>query len=642
MILDQEKFESIMVTEFIDVVCDYCGKTSNRSKRSILGGRKIIEKDACKDKNCSKQKREESCLKKYGVKNAGGTECSLNKIKKTCFEKYGTENPNSIDVIKEKIKNTNIKKYGKSSFLATNKCKELTKNICLERYGVEFFGQSEECKEKAKETSLEKYGEVHFSKTKYFLEKAKLTSLEKYGVDNVMKSDKFKNKFQSVFLFKYGVKSPLQNKVFLEKVKATYLEKYGVDNYAKTPEFKSKYKNSCLEKYGVSNPLKSEIFKNKSKLTSLEKYGVNHYSKTNECKQRYRNFCLINYNKNNYFQTDEFKEKSKNTCILKYNKDSYSKTYAFKERYKETCLKKYGVSTTLLLMKSRIYGKSENELKDFLNSFGFNFKKNYTILDGKELDLYDENKKIAFEYCGLYWHSEASPSYKDKNYHYNKYKTCKDKGIHLITIFEDEWKLRKNQCKNFIKSIIQINDNKIFARNCQIKQIDNKTCYNFCDLYHIQGASKKSIVCFGIFNNNDLLGIISLSKHHRNINSNLIVLDRLCFKENVQVVGGASKLFKHCINWAKLNNYEKIISWSDNRWSTGNVYKTLNFQFESELKPDYSYINIRNSQKRISKQSQKKSLTNCPKDKTEHQWALERGFYKIWDCGKIRWTYVIP
>ena len=43
----------------------------------------------------------------------------------------------------------------------------------------------------------------------------------------------------------------------------------------------------------------------------------------------------------------------------------------------------------------------------------------------------------------------------------------------------------------------------------------------------------------------------------------------------------------------------------------------------------------------LTKQSQKKSNTNCPKDKTEYLWAKERGFARIWDCGKKRWKIII-
>jgi len=70
-------------------------------------------------------------------------------------------------------------------------------------------------------------------------------------------------------------------------------------------------------------------------------------------------------------------------------------------------------------------------------------------------------------------------------------------------------------------------------------------------------------------------------------------------------------------------------------------YKNLNFQFFKELNADYAYVNIDNPKERISKQSQKKSNTGCPKDKTEKEWALEKGLSRIWDCGKTRWIFKI-
>ena len=52
-------------------------------------------------------------------------------------------------------------------------------------------------------------------------------------------------------------------------------------------------------------------------------------------------------------------------------------------------------------------------------------------------------------------------------------------------------------------------------------------------------------------------------------------------------------------------------------------------------------INIENPTYRLSKQSQKKSSSNCPENLTEFQWAEMRGLKKIWDFGKKRWVYTI-
>ena len=54
-----------------------------------------------------------------------------------------------------------------------------------------------------------------------------------------------------------------------------------------------------------------------------------------------------------------------------------------------------------------------------------------------ELDIVIPDKKIAIEYCGLYWHSEKMGH--DKNYHLNKLSMCEKIGYRLITVFEDEW-----------------------------------------------------------------------------------------------------------------------------------------------------------------------------------------------------------
>ncbi|HEC67144.1 MAG TPA: hypothetical protein ENI23_17845 [bacterium] len=60
------------------------------------------------------------------------------------------------------------------------------------------------------------------------------------------------------------------------------------------------------------------------------------------------------------------------------------------------------------------------------------------IIPPYELDIFFLKKNLAIEYCGLYWHSENGGR-KNKNYHQNKMLRCHEKGIRLITIFEDEY-----------------------------------------------------------------------------------------------------------------------------------------------------------------------------------------------------------
>ena len=214
-------------------------------------------------------------------------------------------------------------------------------------------------------------------------------------------------------------------------------------------------------------------------------------------------------------------------------------------------------------------------------------------------------------------------------------KLCNEKGIRLITVFEDEWLEREKQVKNFLLSVINKNEKTIMGRKTQLKEVPKEDAIHFLEEAHIQGSPLFE-VAFGLYHDNELIGITTGNKHHRQGHGNLFVLNRLAFKSNTSVSGGSSKLLKALIQYAKTKGYTKLISWSDNRWSEGNVYKKLNFDLTEELSPDYSYVQ---KQTRISKQScQKKSLLRKGAvGDTEHEMAISLGLYRIYDCGKKRW-----
>lgn len=278
--------------------------------------------------------------------------------------------------------------------------------------------------------------------------------------------------------------------------------------------------------------------------------------------------------------------------------------------------------------------KPEVEIKEWLASIGEEAHKRR--FNRCEFDLVIEKHKIAIEYNGLYWHSESMLSYRTPHpsrYHFNKMKVAEKMGYRLITIFEDEWLNKKKQVKGFILAVLK-KGSKIGARNCSISKISLNDADKFLDDNHIQGSNGGRVVAFGLYNKNLLVGVMTLGRHPRN--SKDIVLDRLCFLDGVAVVGGASKLFIEIKKWAVTQNYKKIISWSDNRWTVGNVYAHLDFKCESELSPDYSYIK-RN--KRYSKQSLKKNIEEKKLSLSEKGLRLSQGYVRIWDCGKKRWTH---
>lgn len=246
-----------------------------------------------------------------------------------------------------------------------------------------------------------------------------------------------------------------------------------------------------------------------------------------------------------------------------------------------------------------------------------------------ELDIYVPEKKLAIEYCGLHWHTEGR---RNRHDHLNKKLLCQEKQIQLLTIFEDEWLERRPQVENIIKAKLGALP-KIYGRKTQLVELTKEEAKKFLDANHLQGSCV-FLYAAGLKYDGKIVGCATLSKHHRN-GHNIAVLSRVCFGEYA-ILGGSSKLLKIIEAKAKDLGFKSIISWSDNRWSNGRLYKELGM-IPEELPPDYSYV-FKN--KRFSKQSCKKS--NLKKKgaigNTELEMAKSLGYKRIWDCGKIRWT----
>lgn len=433
-------------------------------------------------------------------------------------------------------------------------------------------------------------------------------------------------KRKETFALKYAGGHPLRDDRIRQQVVQTNLQKYGVTNVAKAPQHVQKAKQTNKSKYGVEHPMQLEEFVKKSQ----ETYASNHDgAKTHFHTPEYRQSMKEKFGVENPNQCEEIRNKIRETCLRKYGKECSLLTPESMEKSRITMMERYGKP-----YPTNQYGAAQAELVAFLNSLSpnFSFQSNRNLISPKEIDAYDENAKVAFEYCGLYWHSEL---YKDDKYHVEKMKLCEQKQIRLVTIFEDEWIHRKPQVKSFLRSMLVPAKTKYMARKCQVSVIDNALAMKMYDTYHVQGKPKSCFLSIGIYHQGQLLGCMSFSKHHRQSDSTFAVLNRLVFVDDVQVTGGASRMLAFAEPLLRDSGFNRIVSWSDNRWSSGNVYVQCGFKLDGELGPDYSYVS---GDRRVSKQRSTKKRLGASNDQTEHQRALQLGLCRIWDCGKKRWV----
>lgn len=247
----------------------------------------------------------------------------------------------------------------------------------------------------------------------------------------------------------------------------------------------------------------------------------------------------------------------------------------------------------------------------------------------KDIDIYIPELNLGIEYNGQYWHSSK---FKKKNSHLDKTLAARKLGITLIHIFSSEWINKKDIVKSRLRNLLG-ESTKVYARKCTIVELSPKEFKDFNEENHIQGSFNSSIK-LGLKYRGDLIAVMGFAKA-RYTKADW-ELTRFCNKCNYTVVGGASKLFKYFI---RKNSPKSIVSYSDLRWGSGNLYSNLGFSLSHTSKPNYFYIDSKGDTSKLysritfQKHKLKDCLDNFSSDLTEAENMENNGFLRVYDCG---------
>lgn len=412
-------------------------------------------------------------------------------------------------------------------------------------------------------------------------------------------------------LVKYGTKTPLACKEIRQKTVETVKERYGVSNPFASKEVKDKICQTNLAKYGAKNPQSNPDIKKKSIETMRKKYGV---ASGMQCHIINKEVWLDNDKLLSFIKAGNNGKKWRTVDLAEEFNIAYST-----------------VQTRIGELNAWAYidtnnSKYEEEIKDLLISWGCDVSK---FRDKHfELDIVEEKNKIAIEFNGNYWHSTRVRP--DTNYHKNKSIEAQKRGYFLYHIFEYEWKNNKEQIINHLRNLLHLNTIAIYARKCTIKEVLKEEGNSFLLKNHIQGFAN-SIVRLGLYYKNELVSIMTFGKSRFNKNADWELV-RFCSKAGYNVVGGASKLFKHFI---KTYSPKSVISYSDIAKTTGNLYKVLGFKILVETDPRYVWVNHDKIYTRY--QCQKKHLIKNNlgnNNQTEKEIMESHNFFQIYDCGR--------
>lgn len=245
------------------------------------------------------------------------------------------------------------------------------------------------------------------------------------------------------------------------------------------------------------------------------------------------------------------------------------------------------------------------------------------ILPKYEVDIYIPDLKLCIDCNEI---DQQHTTYKEEggkfictddcklpNYHYNKSKCAYENGYRLIHIWEDQWK--DERLRPILEAILRsalgvdVYNEKIYARNCELKEIDAKVYRDFCNRYHTQ-LSRPAEIKLGLFYKNELVQVASFSKFKvsNRANKDKTTGDydwefiRGCEAFNhARVIGGVSKLFSYFV---KTYNPKNVLCYSDFNFFNGKGYTKSGFELKGFTGSDKFYIDIE-SMKRIPRRSTK-------------------------------------
>jgi AraC-like DNA-binding protein len=317
--------------------------------------------------------------------------------------------------------------------------------------------------------------------------------------------------------------------------------------------------------------------------------------------------------------------------------------YVTNKKTMEVIMNELGCSSTVLVKYLDLYNiprrtdycvsTMEFELQDFLTKHNIIFSSsNRKVIYPYELDIYIPECKLGIELNGIYWHSLTSltDTPENKKRHLNKTNLCLDNDITLFQFTSSEWNNKQDVIKSMILNKVGLS-RKIFARKCTLEYVAKNIEQDFFNANHIQGYTNSSI-CIGLKYNDEYVTMISFRKPRYTRGYDLEIL-RIASKLNTTVVGGVSKLFK---NFLKDNEYASFITYADRRYSTGNIYKVLGFEFSHNSDIGYKWAKqeVLYNRWNFMKHKLKDKLKLYDSELSERDNMFNNDYRKLYDCGQ--------
>ena len=254
------------------------------------------------------------------------------------------------------------------------------------------------------------------------------------------------------------------------------------------------------------------------------------------------------------------------------------------------------------------------------------------LREERDILIFDE-KHIGFQYCDLLKYSEKYFGYKRDTLQelHQKYE---DQGIRVIHIFSDEWINRTDICKSIIRASIGIFKERYYARKCRVEYITKEQGIEFFNANHLQGNGCATWY-IGAFSGDTLIAVLSIGSPRFTNFANFEVV-RYAVRRDCQAVGA----FMKCFDLFKKDHVGTIVTYSDSRIFSANIYRNNFIEDKSSQDLDYFYTNGTERFNRFKFQKFKLVKAYPEFEKiTEHNCGEILNAYRIYGLKQYRFIY---
>lgn len=444
------------------------------------------------------------------------------------------------------------------------------------------------------------------------------------------------------------------------KRKSTAIERHGHDTTLSTAEHAEKTRASHKARTGAEFPLQTTRGRANAEQAMLTKYGC-HQNRINSRGRLVEMYGDVSFGE--MFATDPFRgaaARAKHAVwfpqrLHQIQKDVrlVSEQTKYENRFTlltwscvhcgnvfEDCLRDGQTPRCQVCFPMRSTNWNQQELVEFVRASynGPVITNTRSVIAPKELDVWMPELNLAIEYNGLYWHSEERLP-NAKTYHLDKTEACEQKGIRLLHVFEDEWVNQRTIIQSILVSALHGPRRKVGARRCIAKPLTHAESNAFLERNHLQGGDRSS-VRYGLFENGEIVAAMTFGSS-RYDKARQWELLRYAQAVNTAVIGGAQRLLSTFITE---HQPQSIVTYSDRRLFSGDIYSSLGFTYVGTSAPGYYYVHHSNCRERLSRQLFQKhmlagKLPSFDPQLSEVDNMAAAGYFRIWNCGNRKWVW---